>query len=185
MLPLWSELRGSLLFLFFGEEQRKHSDWERMWGNSVCQCWVPRSAGLHCRDSVCLPDYLKVSLLHRANRITSFSFGSCSLLYLNSLTNYTVIVLRHSIRLWHWQVFWKHCLGIGVLKAAEQEAWYFHAGKREIEFQRNNSQNPSSLFQGLRHKIRISPNWHSFASLSFPNFSPLHYSGPPPSATRQ
>lgn len=37
---------------------------------SVVVHWVPHSVELHCSDSVCLPDYLKVSLLQRANRIT-------------------------------------------------------------------------------------------------------------------
>lgn len=73
--------------------------------------WVTPSVRLHRCDSVCLHDYWKVSLLRGANRITLFYSGPCSSL---SLTNYTVIVSRRCIKIWHWQAFWKRCIGIGV-----------------------------------------------------------------------
>lgn len=120
-------------------------------------------------DSVCLPDYLKVSLLHRANRSTLFCPGPCALLYTTVLTNYRVIVPSHSVRLL-----------TSFLKILDRD-WsfesdrtssllYFHARKDKLNFRKIFLKNSSCL---KFHSVRCSllPNWHSFAPLSFPNFS--------------
>lgn len=64
--------KGVSVGFFLVEEQRQTVLTKRdvsKFSLSVVVHWVPHSVGLHCSDSVCLPDYLKVSLLHRASRI--------------------------------------------------------------------------------------------------------------------
>lgn len=63
---------------------------------SVAVHRVPRSGGHRCSDSVCLPDYLKVTLLQRANRRTQICLGLSSLLGLaRKLRSDTVKAFRH------------------------------------------------------------------------------------------
>lgn len=97
---LWSDLRGFFFLLFFWRNRAELlSLCRRKFSLAVAVHWVARSGKCRCSDSVCLPDYLKVTLFQRANRRTSFCLGLYSLLCLP--TNYTVIQWRRSI-IWQW-----------------------------------------------------------------------------------
>lgn len=162
LLFFWRS-RGELLLLC-----------RRKFSLAVAVHWVARSGKCRCSDSVCLPDYLKVTLFQRANRRTSFCFGLYSLLCpCRKLRRDTVEAFHHLAG--QWQAFSRPVPRIGALKAKR-----FRFGKKWIL-----ERNISGILLLVPNRSSISPRCNNLLLFGLPKVLPLYNSGLPPLAALQ